>query len=451
MAPSDLSAHTQSAKLQRHRLPPLRLFPGWAWVASLVLHGVLGAGVGWLAYHSLHTKAVDVDVRPPEEMSIVLDLPPVTEGTLLTDLTADPQGVTPAAAGGTTIARVDDGRDGRGGTGRTLTPAVHLSDTAEDARLSPDLLSHLDLNQQQRLRTARDRASWEDRRSTTHPMELTFLASGHGAVAERRAPSESNPSRGARLARRASVAGGAAGAASEDRGEDGQQLLKPGATQLGTRDESPGLGISQAHGGIDHLSSASVASARPDVTLGPVSVPAQAHTRPRDDIDSDQEVATTVRSLVHASTAGGLAGEGSGGSGGGGDPGAGGAEGPGSHPRPLGPGEGDWFELNTTDPRLMAYFREIHAKIDPLWANAFPRSAMIDLKQGTVILEFVISQDGTAKVVWPPVRPSGIDEFDRNCADALRRASPFAPIPRVLGRTNLRVRAPFVAMNPIVK
>jgi hypothetical protein len=416
-------------------------------MASLALHGALGGGVGWLAYHSLNAKNAEV-LPPPEELSFVLDLPPVAEGTLRSDLTADPEGVTPTPAGGTTIARVDDGRDGHGGTGRTPTPAVHLSDTAEDARFSPDLLSHLDRNQQQRLRTARDRASWEDRRSTTHPMELTFLASGHGDLAERRVPSESNPSRGALSAQRASVAGGALGTPSDSRGEDGPPA---GAARVGTRDESPGVGINQANGGVDHRSSASVASARPDVTLGPVSVPAQAHTRPRDDIDSDQEVATTVRSLVHASTAGGLIGEGSGGGGGGGAPGAGGVDGPGSHPRPLGPGEGDWFELNTADPRLMAYFRAIHAKIDPLWANAFPRSALIDLKQGTVILEFVISQDGSAKVVWPPVRPSGIDEFDRNCADALRRAGPFDPIPRALGRTNLRVRAPFVAMNPIVK
>ena len=55
---------------------------------------------------------------------------------------------------------------------------------------------------------------------------------------------------------------------------------------------------------------------------------------------------------------------------------------------------------------------------------------------------------------WPPVRPSGIPEFDRNCADAIKRAGPFEPIPaalREMGRTSLRIRAPFVAKNPIVK
>jgi TonB family protein len=75
----------------------------------------------------------------------------------------------------------------------------------------------------------------------------------------------------------------------------------------------------------------------------------------------------------------------------------------------------------------------------------------VDLKQGTVILEFVVARDGTAKVTWPPLRPSGIDEFDRNCAEAIRRAGPFEPIPPVLGVSSLRIRAPFVANNFVIK
>ena len=59
--------------------------------------------------------------------------------------------------------------------------------------------------------------------------------------------------------------------------------------------------------------------------------------------------------------------------------------------------------------------------------------------------------DGRAVVSWPPVRPSGVDEFDRNCADAIRRAAPFPPIPAELGLTSVRIRAPFAANNPIVK
>jgi TonB family protein len=109
------------------------------------------------------------------------------------------------------------------------------------------------------------------------------------------------------------------------------------------------------------------------------------------------------------------------------------------------------FDYWTTDPRLLPYFRRIHAKIDPLWADAFPKSALLELKQGTVILEFTVLADGHVVVSWPPARPSGIDEFDRNCADAIRRASPLPPIPRALGVRSVVIRAPFVASNPIVK
>jgi TonB family protein len=318
-------------------------------------------------------------------------------------------------------------------------------------RLSAALLDRLDRDQVQRIHSGADRASREDRRSTTHPMELTFLASGRGDRAERRAPNDTDPSRGALVAARAAVSGGNLGSP-EPFGE-GVSPASPavGGERLGTASGSPGVGIRNAAPGADHRASARVTTARPDVTLGPVAVEALRKARPNDDVDSDQEVATAVRSLVHASTAGGLAGQGSGGSGGGGDPGAGGVAGPGSHPLPLGNGDGDWLDLDTTDPRLVPYFRRVHAKVEPLWADAFPRSAMLDLKQGTVILEFTISPDGTARVSWPPARPSGIDEFDRNCANAIRKASPFDPVPRELGRVSLRIRAPFVAVNPIVR
>ena len=115
---------------------------------------------------------------------------------------------------------------------------------------------------------------------------------------------------------------------------------------------------------------------------------------------------------------------------------------------------GDLVDWNTSDPLLLPYLRKIHAKVDPLWANAFPKSAMLELKQGTVILEFVIAADGAVRVSWPPRRPSGIEEFDRNCADAIRRAGPFDPLPAALrdqGRTSLKIRAPFIAQNPIIK
>jgi TonB family protein len=419
------------------------------WVASLAVHGAVVGLVGWLALQSLQTKQRSVETGAAADGTIAVDLPAFAEGTLLAEQASDPRGEPPTPAGGTTIARVDTEALGQGGRPTVDKAAIHLSDVDERLRMSTELLSRLDRDQVQRLRSSSERSSREDRRSTTHPMELTFLASGTGDRMERRPPSPFDPSRGALAASDPSVQGGRLGTPSPS-GQDASPSEVGGAA-LGSLDRSPGKGVRDGRPGENHHTFAAVAQARPDVTLGTPSVPALDRDRPRDDIDSEQEVANAVRNLVHGSTAGGFLGDGHGGSAGGGDPGAGGVSGPGSHPRPLGEGDADWFDLNSTDPRLLPYFRRIHAKVDPLWADAFPKSAMLELKQGTVILEVTIAPDGSAQVAWPPVRPSGIDEFDRNCASALRRASPFDPIPRELGRTSLRIRAPFVASNPIVK
>ena len=218
---------------------------------------------------------------------------------------------------------------------------------------------------------------------------------------------------------------------------------------------SPGVGVRAGEAGTRHSEAARIAKGRPAVAEGPPTITAAFRGRPNDTVDSDQEVASLVRSQVHASFAGGLVGEGRGGSNGpGADPGAGGAQGRGSTSRALGSGDGDVFDWYTSDPMLVPYFRKIHAKVDPLWRDAFPKSALLELKQGTVIIEFTIAADGSAKVTWPPLRPSGVEEFDWNCAEAIRRASPFEPIPaalREMGRSSLRIRAPFVAKNPVVK
>jgi TonB family protein len=444
LAPEQGDAHTFKTDLAR----PTRAHV-FSWTASLVVHGVLTAGIGWLAFRTLQAKKAQEELARPAISVVSVQLPEVSQGTLAEDEVAVEEGVVPVYTGGATTPRLDDGRRGHGGTTHATAPATHLSDRNEELTLTPDQVSHLDRDQQQRLHTASDRASWEDRRSTTNPMELTFLASGTGDRAERRQVAEADPSRGAHFADLARVRGGPLGAVEHTLGDE--NLGEVGAAQLGTKTSSPGLGVQDAHAGRDHRVSADVTHGRPSVVVAAVTIPATDHSRPRDDVDSDQAVAVAVQSIVHASTAGGALGPGSGGTGGGGPAGAGAASGSGSHAPPLGIGEGDWFDLNTTDSRLMPYFRRIHAKVHPLWKDAFPKSAMLDLKQGTVILEFTVERDGTAKVSWPPIRPSGIEEFDRNCAQAIRKASPFEPIPRELGRTRLRIRAPFVAENPIVK
>ena len=421
--------------------------------ASAAFHALVGGGIFWLALQSLSVeRPPPVETLAPDPTGsslITIELPTVGEGVLIEERTVDLTGEPPHVSGGATIAHLDTGKPGRGGDAHVPVPALNLADGDERMRLSPDLVSRLDRDQLQRMRVARVRQSWEDRRSTTHPTELTLLVTGTGSLLERRSASPAQPSRGALQSPAPSVAGGSIGASSP--GQVGETEHPVGGARAGSLSGAPGAGVAESRAGLDHRESAPIASARPDVTRAPVAVPANESARPRDDVDSEQEVATIVRSLLHASTAGGALGAGQGGNGGGGEAGAGANSGAGSHARVLGVGEGDVLDFGTSDPRLVAYFRQLHAKIDPLWVNAFPKSALLELKQGTVILQFVVHADGHASVQWPPVRPSGVDEFDRNCADAIRRAAPFPPIPRDLGVSTLTIRAPFAANNPAVR
>jgi len=424
---------------------------GWAIVASIAFHALLTGALSGVAYRAAAVDPPDrpaPDDAPPAPSAIVVELPGSTMGDVADESATDPAGQPPRLMAGDTVARMDTGTPGHGGDSRASVPALNLADGNEHMRLSPDLLSRLDRDQLQRLRVARARESWEDRRSTTHPAELTLVATGMGTVRERRPNAAREPARGALRSAAPSARGSSFGAEPVE-GPGG--IASPGGFASGAGFGAPGLGLLGARVGADHRTSAPVASARPSVVAGPVAVPANERGLPRDNVESEQEVATTVQSLVHASTAGGLAGQGEGGSSGGGEAGVGASRGSGSTARPLGYGEGDVYDYWTSDPRLLPYFRQIHRKIDPLWADAFPKSAMLELKQGIVILEITVSSDGRASVAWPPLRPSGVDEFDRNCAEAVRRASPLPPIPRELGVSSLRIRAPFEAKNPVVK
>lgn len=422
------------------------------WGVSLAVHGALVGGVMLAAWANLrHERDAEETARRRAALApIAIELPRATDGVVLSRAVVDRVGEPPVVSGGATVERLDTGRAGRGGEA-TSRRATHLSDRDERLHFTPDTVSHLDRDQLQRLRTSRARASWEDRRMTTHPMELTFLVTGRGDVPMRRALAPRDPSRGALRSGEAATRGGALGTRAAPLGDSYAADCAVGAAREGTSAAAPGAGLHDGRAGEDHRASADAMYARPDLTRGPPNVVATVVARPRDDVDSNQDVAVALRSIVHASYAGGADGVGAGGTSGGGDPGAGASSGAGSHPAPLGVSDTELYDLETTDPRLLPYFRRMKAKIDPLWQNAFPRSAIVDLKQGTVILDFVASKDGSVRVEWPPARPSGIPEFDRNCAAAIRRAGPFEPIPAALGVGELHVRAPFVANNFVVK
>ncbi len=406
---------------------------------SVALHGVLVVFVGAVALRGLRTerKAAPVSAVPSADtMAIAIDAPAVAEGSIEAEARVVPEGIAPRPSGGESLPRFDTNELGKGGDEHGPR-ATHLSDADEHASLTDDLADRLERGQEQRIRSGSERRSWEDRRQSRQPMELTFLATGTGTLDERRPRGEA-PSRGAAESRAAEVRGGQIGGEGGGPGEG----APPGASREGTLRDSPGVGARNAKAGADHRETADPRTARPDVTEASPSIASVHRGRPSDVVDSRGEVEAIVRSLVHASVAGGSGDVGAGGAGGGGAPGAGGASGAGAHPRPLGSGGGDWLDLDTQDPRYLGYFRQIHAKIHPLWKDAFPKDDLYALRQGMVILSFTVHKDGSVEVAWPPLRPSGIDAFDRNCAEAIRKAAPLPPPPAALG-SEVRIRAPF--------
>jgi hypothetical protein len=351
--------------------------------------------------------------------------------------------------GGRTVARADGEQLGRGGE-LAGEAAENLAEAAERMRFAQDLQDRLDRSQLNRVRNSLRRISWENLRAAREVQELTFVASGQGTRMLRTVP-VANPSKGVREASTALALGGQLGAfeVTPLTGAGETPASAAGnAEYAGQLQPRPALG--DHAGAIDAplVAGAAIGSARPSVHESTPSVAALRMGRVEDRMDSDQAVATTLRALVRESPAGGNGGTGAGGTLGGGLAGADGRAGAGAKAIVLGPGGGNaWLDLDAGDPNLLPYYRRLRAKIDPRIANAFPRAAAAELRQGYVVLQLIITKAGVLRVIWPPVRASGIVEYDQNCRAAVESASPFEPIPDSLGASELRVKVTFRAQQ----
>jgi TonB family protein len=433
--------------------------PRWRWVGpgslvvSLAAHlGLLVVGAWALSVGFTHGAAEKPSASDPEIPVEVapIRLPSLHFGPPVGETSPDEPPPLDAVepGGGEGFARPDMDRAGRGGSRRADSAALNLADRNDGLTLSPEVTSRIDRDQIQRLETSRDRTTYEDRRSTTHPMDLVFLATGDGHLAERRPRAAADPNRGSLRSEAPVTRGSVVGAPRED-GELEATHEVGGATPGGAH-AAPGVGILAGTPGQDHRTSAAVARGRPRVTEAAPSIPADRTGSPKDTVDSEQEVAATVQSLVHASTAGGAPGGGPGGQEGPGASGSDGAAGDGSRAAPFGGGAGPFTGLSDADPRISAYRRSVLAKIYPLWENAFPRSASLEGKQGRAIIALVIYSDGHVDGVRV-ARPSGVPEFDDNVRLAVLRAAPFGPFPPNLGTPSMNWKITFDMNNPVVR
>lgn len=421
---------------------------------SLTLHGVgIGAGA-WLLASTLAARGsavpapasltfVDLQTEP----RMPLELPGMgSAGEPRTNPTPVRSTVRPVPErGGVRLAaRPDLGRRGRGGTNTARDPALNLSDSLDGLTLNRDPMNQREESQTQRIRTSALRRSRDDRRSTPNPMELDFVASGSGALAEHHQVAPTDPASGKVWAGNPVALGGTPGAKAIQ--PDGLPTQVVGASSPGSEKSSPPMGIPsrevEGHSGI----SAAVTLARPLVMTGRAAVPSQQYGLPTDTTESTQRVATAVESLVHASTGGGLPGPGPGGELAPRSPGQGAVSGLGTQSQASGRGQGGDMGH---DPRFFAYFGGMLRKVEPFWRGAFPSWAIAEGRGGLATIGMVVQRDGAVLDVHV-VRGSGVPEFDQNLIAAVRRAAPYGPIPSDMGSAPLRVNLSFDATNPAV-
>ncbi len=422
-----------------------------ALAASVVLHALtLGTGA-FLLSSSLADRSPGRAVPHTVEVTLTgthIDLPRMTDGSRRSGrpLPREPerQRVASQLGGGYRVPRPDMRRTGRGGTDEASQRALNLADSNDGLTLDRDPLDRLDRSQVQRVDTGRDRRSRDDRRATPHPMQLTFLATGAGHTPLRRPSARFDPALGIRTGNRPRALGGVPGSA-DARSPGRGQFLDPGASQAGARERELAEGVPDGARGHDFRRSASVTLARPMVKRARAAVPAPVRGRPADNVDSSQDVASRVASLIHASTAGGQPGTGPGGRKAPGLSGSRGSSGPGSRSAAAGHGAGPLLDVGR-DPRVLGYFRGIKARVDPYWDDAFPHWAIREGRGGLAIVGFRVLHNGAVTDVHL-VRTSGVDEFDRNVMRAVERAAPFGVPPAVLGRGPVSLRLVFDALN----
>ena len=418
-----------------------RRFPGTLGVVlSLCLH-LTFALVVWRLPPSPFRAPQSIEIA----LAIVTPAHPPTAGS----------GVRPNDAarlrpgGGLSAQNIDAFERGQGGDG-VGAEAVMLFPRADELTQQDSIMNAVGVAQMQRIRTAGDQATREDRRATPHPGDVPFLASGEGVHPERRPVAGRDPREGARQAPVASLAG--ENVARTPRGESVTPSATGEATNVGTQAASPGRGIVNGAGARES-DAARVASGRPPIDQGPAATSSDwRDARVRDNHDAELLAARMMQSLADTSEHGGrTVGAGSGGVGGGGAAGSGGGAAEGGRARAHGPGGGAYDALDTSSARYERWFLDQVSRVDR--ALVFPRTRQLSMDQGTSVYRLVVRGDGS--LASPPhlLRSSGFRDLDEAALVAIQRAIPFARVPDALlgNRGSLRVTLPVHFVNPLVQ
>lgn len=388
--------------------------------------------------------AMLLSLPPAQQMGIAVELD-VEYGTSQGVDGVAPRGTRarhPAAfrAGGARSAQNVDSFDlGQGGDETGRRAVVLLMPRADSVTLQDNPFNSANTAQMQRIRTAGDRATREDRRATPNPHDQPFLASGAGIHRERRPVSALDAETGARRAPQPSslgtdrtrVASQVVDPRSRARTDSGRVGEAPDPSREGAATESPGIGIQNGMG-ERRSTAANVAHGRPRVDEGPAATSSNwRDARVRDSQDTELLAAHLVQSAVDASERSGpRVGSGRGGVGGGGDPGSGGGVRSGGRAQPFGPGPGAFSALDTNDRRYIRWYtqltRRVYDRLD------FPHERMLEMDQGWSVYRIVVRSDGSLASRPRLTRSSGFGDLDQAARRAIEQAAPFAPLPSAL-------------------
>ena len=102
--------------------------------------------------------------------------------------------------------------------------------------------------------------------------------------------------------------------------------------------------------------------------------------------------------------------------------------------------EGDSIDLNTQEYRYIGYFTNMRKAIELVWN--YPMSAARRGISGKVNVKFTIQKTGTVSKI-DIVESSGHKLLDYAIVDAIKLASPFAPLPKGFNRKKLDVTGAF--------
>ena len=420
---------------------------GFAFAGSVLLHASLLSGGAWLLAQSLSGAPPAPALKPaptPFELEPDVALPEVSA---LGPESDEPSTLPPpleVTRGGRHAPRPDLQAAGRGGERTSAEQATNLASSIDPIALERDPETERARSQVSRLRTAQFRESRDDRRATPTPMELTFLATGAGHVRARRAFSASDPARGILSGTVASALGSKVGGqGATDTGVEPDAAV--GASVAGSDSARFGQGAPGGRDAQEFHAAARVLFARPLVPAARAAVPTETRGRPNDTLDSSQEVAAKVSSLLHASSAGGEVGPGVGGDRGGALPGAFGANGLGSRSSPSGSAFGKDF---ADDPGFSGYSRALREQLSRVLAKSFPDWAIEQGRGGHVIFDMTLSATGKPTGVRL-VRPSGVGEYDDNVLRSVRSVVSFGRLPEGFGAP-AQFRVSWDALNPVV-